>query len=224
MHDIPVQQPLLHDNQMAAHENRRRFDARGIYVANLMSGPGAGKTTLLEQTLGALAGRYRMAVIEGDVQSDADAERIARLDVPVHQINTGGACHLDARQVRDGLDALPLDSLDVLFVENVGNLVCPAEFDLGEHDKVVLLSVPEGDDKPKKYPLMFHVARAMVLNKIDLLPLTDFDRDAAVSDARDLNLDLEVFSVSCRTGEGLEAWTTWLAGRIERVRTRREAG
>ena len=221
MHDVPVHEPLLRDNQAVALENRRVFRDRGIYVCNVMSGPGAGKTSLLERTLAALGARFRMAVIEGDVQSAADAERIARLGVPVHQINTGGACHLDARQVREALRQLPLDDIDALLVENVGNLVCPAEFDLGEQDKVMLLSVAEGHDKPRKYPLMFHVARVLILNKLDLLPMTDFDLDRAVADARDLNFDLEVFSLSCRTGEGLDAWTDWLAARIDRARSRR---
>ena len=220
MHDIPVGTPILQDNQTAALDNRKFFRERGVYVCNVMSGPGAGKTTLLERTLAALAGRYRLAVIEGDIQTSEDADRLARHGVPTHQINTGGACHLDARLVHGALHELDvdLDALDALIIENVGNLVCPAEFDLGEHDKVMLLSVTEGADKPSKYPLMFHEARVLVLNKMDLLPYVDFDVERAVADARGLNLDLEVFPVSCRTGEGLDAWLAWFEGRIERVR------
>ena len=220
MHDITVGAPILQDNQAAALENRRFFGERGIYVCNVMSGPGAGKTTLLERTLEALAGRYRLAVIEGDIQTSADADRLARYGVPTHQINTGGACHLDARLVHDALHHLDvdLDALDALIIENVGNLVCPAEFDLGEHDKIMLLSVTEGHDKPSKYPLMFHEARVLLLNKMDLLPYVDFEVDRAVGDARGLNLDLEVFPLSCRTGVGLDAWLEWLERRIARVR------
>lgn len=225
MHDIVVNTPVLQDNQAAALENRAFFRERGVYVCNVMSGPGAGKTTLLERTVEALAGRYRLAVVEGDIQTSVDAERLARHGVPTHQINTGGACHLDARLVHDALHHLDadLDTLDALIIENVGNLVCPAEFDLGEHDKVMLLSVTEGHDKPRKYPLMFHEARVLVVNKTDLLPYTDFDLDRAVADARALNLDVEVFPLSCRTGEGLAAWLAWFEGRIARVRAGREA-
>ena len=218
MHEISIKADVLADNEHAAHHNREHFAAHGVYVLNLMSGPGAGKTTLLERTIDRLKATYRLGVIEGDVQTRRDADRIARHDVPVVQINTGHACHLDARMIHRNLDAFDLGGLDALLVENVGNLVCPAEFDLGEHDKVMLLSVTEGDDKPAKYPVMFHVARAMIVNKLDLLPHTDFSVDRAVKDARALNLDLEVFPVSARTGDGLDAWIAWLEGRIARVK------
>ncbi len=218
MHDIVVNTPVLQDNQAAAMGNRRLFQERGLYVCNIMSGPGAGKTTLLEQTLEALQGRLRVGIIEGDLQTSADADRLAKLGAPTYQINTGGACHLDARLIHDALHHFDLDMLDALIIENVGNLVCPAEFDLGEHDKIMLLSVTEGDDKPSKYPLMFHEARVLLLNKMDLIDFTNFDADRAIRDARDLNLDLDVFPVSCRTGDGLDAWFSWLTHRIDRVR------
>jgi hydrogenase nickel incorporation protein HypB len=220
MHDVAVDTAILSSNDAVAQHNREHFRAHGIYVANLMSGPGAGKTTLLERTIAALKGRYRIGVIEGDVQGREDADRVARLDVPVVQINTGGACHLDARLVHHELDHFDLDALDLLLIENVGNLVCPAEFDLGEQDKIMVLSVAEGDDKPHKYPVMFHEARVLLLNKIDLLPHVTFDVTRAERDARALNLDLEVFRVSARTGDGLTSWYDWLERRIATQRSR----
>lgn len=221
MHEIGVGTGLLASNDALAQENRDEFIKRGTYVVNLMSGPGAGKTTLLERTIDALSQRYAIGVIEGDVQTREDADRIERHGIPVIQINTGGACHLDARQIQRSLDAFDLDRLDLLVIENVGNLVCPAEFDLGEHDKVMLLSVAEGHDKPRKYPVMFHSARALLLNKIDLLPHVDFDMALAERHSRSLNLDLEVFQVSARTGDGLDAWYGWLASRIDRAKSLR---
>ena len=215
MHDIAIGTDLLADNDEVAGHNRDHFADHRVHVVNLMSAPGAGKTTLLERTLAHLEGRLRVGVIEGDVETREDADRIARHGVPVVQINTGGACHLDARLVHRQLPAFDLDALDLLVIENVGNLVCPAEFDLGEHDRVMLLSVAEGDDKPSKYPVMFHVARALLLTKIDLLPYVDFDPDRATPDARALNHGLEVLPVSARTGEGLEAWCQWLVERVE---------
>ena len=218
MHEIAIKADVLADNEHAAHHNREHFAHHGVYVLNLMSAPGAGKTTLLERTVDALKDRHRIGVIEGDIETSVDADRIARHGVRAVQINTGHACHLDARMIHRNLDAFDLDALDLLIIENVGNLVCPAEFDLGEHDKVMLLSVTEGDDKPQKYPVMFHVARALVVTKIDLLPHVDFDVDRAVRDARRLNLDLEVFRLSARTGEGLDAFAAWLERRIARVK------
>ncbi len=220
MHDISVEADLLASNQATAQENRERFIDASVYVVNLMSAPGAGKTTLLERTVEALKDRYRIGVIEGDVQTQQDADRIARHGVTAVQINTGGACHLDARQIARRMSSFDLAALDLLVIENVGNLVCPAEFDLGEHDKIMVLSVTEGDDKPSKYPVMFHAARALLLNKIDLLEHVDFDVGRAVRDARSLNLDLEVFEVSARARTGLDAWLAWLEGRIARVRRR----
>lgn len=218
MHEIAVAKDLLADNDAAARHNREHFIEHGVYVVNLMSAPGAGKTTLLERTLERLGSKYRIGVIEGDVATSADAERIQRHGVPAIQINTGGECHLDARQIHKELSALQLHELDLLVIENVGNLVCPAEFDLGEHDKVMVLSTTEGHDKPRKYPVMFHRARALLLNKTDLLPFVDFDVRQAERDARALNLDLEIFHVSAKTGEGIEAWTGWLEERIARVK------
>jgi len=213
MTEILVQRDLLDDNAAAAAENRERFRKAGLYVLNLMSGPGSGKTTLLEKTAQRLAGRLRLGVIAGDIETRRDADRIGRHGVPVHQINTGGGCHLDARMISAALDSMDLAALDLVIIENVGNLVCPAEFDLGEADKVMLLSVTEGADKPGKYPLMFHEVRAMILSKVDLLPYVDLDVDAAVADARALNPDLEVLKLSARSGEGLDAWIEWLVRR-----------
>lgn len=218
MSEVEVARDVLSDNDRVAASNRARIRASGAYVVNLMSGPGAGKTTLLERTAERLAGRARLGVIVGDIQTTRDADRIARHGVPVHQINTGEACHLDARMLAPALDALPPEGLDVLVVENVGNLVCPAEFDLGEHDKAVILSVADGADKPAKYPLMFHESRLMVISKVDLLPYVDFDVAAAVADARALNAGLEVVRLSSRTGEGLDAWVDWLLRRAAAVR------
>jgi hydrogenase nickel incorporation protein HypB len=218
MHDIAIGADILAGNNEVATENRGLFHDHGVYVFNLMSSPGAGKTSLLEQTLKRLKDRYRFAVIEGDIQSDDDLQRVLKVGVPGIQINTHGACHLNSVLVHNVLGKLDLDHLDCLVIENVGNLVCPAEFDLGEDDKVAVLSVTEGADKPRKYPVMFHNARALVVNKIDLMPHTDFDLDRAVRDAQRLNLDLPVFPLSCRSGEGLDAWLAWLEARIQRTK------
>ncbi len=214
MKKIGVDTDILASNDAAAQRNRELFGQHGIYVVNLMSGPGAGKTSLLERTIVGLKSRCRIAVIEGDLQTRQDADRIEVHGVPVVQINTGGACHLDARLIHRELQAFDLGNLDLLVIENVGNLVCPAEFDLGEQDKVMVLSVTEGDDKPAKYPVMFHEARAMLLNKIDLLPHVDFDLERAERAARGLNSNLEIFQVSAKTGAGIEAWLEWLAKRV----------
>ena len=183
-----------------------------------MSSPGAGKTSLVEKTILGLRDRFRIGVIEGDIQSTYDADRVAALDTPVVQINTGGGCHLDANMIREALASLDLDAIDLLIVENVGNLVCPAEFQIGEDAKVMILSTPEGADKPLKYPLIFQESSVMLLNKIDLLPHLDFDPEKARQAALALNPDLEIFEVSCRTGQGLDAWFAWLAGRAAAVR------
>jgi hydrogenase nickel incorporation protein HypB len=215
---IQVVTDVLAANDRIADENRALFAAKKIYVINLMSSPGAGKTSLVEKTILALRDRVRIGVIEGDIQSTYDAERVAALDTPVVQINTGGGCHLDANMIREALPKLPLDAIDLLIVENVGNLVCPAEFQIGEDAKVMILSTPEGADKPLKYPLIFRESQVMILNKIDLLPHVDFDREKARRAALVLNPDLEIFEVSCRTGQGLTAWFDWLAGRVAAVR------
>ena len=218
MHEVTVGADLLASNDTTAQHNRQHFIEHGVYVLNIMSAPGAGKTTLLERTVEALKGRYHIGVIEGDVQTSEDADRIRKHGVPAVQINTGSACHLDARMIEKNLRHFDLDQLDILIIENVGNLVCPAEFDLGEHDKVMVLSVTEGHDKPKKYPVMFHVVKAMVLNKIDLLEHVNFDVERAIRDARSLNLDLEVLKLSAKTGVGLDAWYAWLDARIARLK------
>lgn len=210
MTEVSVAQDVLGDNARDAQRNRERFAQAGVYVLNLMSGPGAGKTTLLERTAEALAGRLRVAVIAGDLETRRDADRIGRHGVPVTQINTGGACHIEAHQIARACEAFDLAALDLLIVENVGNMVCPAEFDLGETGRVMVLSCAEGADKPGKYPLMFRESQLLLLNKVDLLPYTDFSVEAAIADARALNPRLEVLQVSARTGAGLEDWYRWL--------------
>ncbi len=222
MEQIQLAEPLLAATDQAAAENRKRFAAHGLYVINLMSGPGAGKTTLLERTLERLAGQLRVAVVVGDIQGRLDADRIARFGLPVRPIETGGACHIDPRQVADALADVDLAALDLLIIENVGNLVCPAEFDLGESERVMLLSVAEGHDKPLKYPLMFRTAQLLLVNKIDLLGLSDFDPAAAERAARELNPRLDVVRLSCRTGEGFDRWIDWLLARVAEKRSRGE--
>ncbi len=217
MSTIRLEEKVLTRNDVRARENRELFRARGIAVLNLVSAPGSGKTSLLERTLGTLAGEMRVAVIEGDVQTDNDARRIARTGVPVHAIQTGGACHLEAGMVAQALSSFDLSALDLLIIENVGNLVCPSAFDLGEGARVALISVTEGDDKPLKYPAMFHTADVMVVNKIDLLPFTDFSVETAVAHARSLNPGLTVLTASCRTGEGLEGWIAWVRAFVRDV-------
>ncbi|MBI5141171.1 MAG: hydrogenase nickel incorporation protein HypB [Nitrospirae bacterium] len=204
---------ILEANDRIAEENRRTLKDAGVLSINLMSAPGAGKTTLLAKTIPVLAGRLRFGVIEGDIQGTYDAEVIAALGVPVIQINTEGACHLDANMISDILPEMPLADIDVLVIENVGNLVCPAEFDVGEEAKVMLLSVTEGHDKPLKYPLMFQKSEALILNKIDLLPHIDVDMEKIRRDALALNPKLKIFEISCRSGEGMDAWITWLQTR-----------
>jgi len=211
---IKVMQDIMAANDMIARENRRIFDQHGVFVVNLMSSPGAGKTTLLERTLAALKDEFAMAVIEGDIQGQLDAERIGRYGVPVLQINTGGECHLDANMIRNALDRLDLAGRELLIIENVGNLVCPAEFKVGEDRKVMILSVPEGDDKPFKYPLMFMKSQAMVVNKIDLLGMVDFDVEKVEQAVLALNPKMAIFRLSCKTGEGVEAWLDWLRGQV----------
>ncbi len=213
---VSVVKNILEANQRIAEENRRKFEESGLMVINLMSSPGAGKTTLLEKTIHLLKEQYQVGVVEGDIQSTYDAERIGRTGAPVVQINTGGACHLDSNMVQEALKNLDLRILDLLFIENVGNLVCPAEFQLGENFKAMILSVAEGDDKPLKYPLMFQESRVLVINKMDLLPFCDCDVNLMEERARKINPSLQVFRVSCRTGEGLEHWIAWLEEEIKK--------
>ncbi len=212
---VKVVTRILEANERIAAENRRIFDEAGVYVINLMSAPGAGKTSLLERTIKELNNKIRIAVIEGDIAGVQDAERIGELGIPVIQINTGGACHLDANMINEVLGELPLKETDLLFVENVGNLVCPAEFNVGEDMKAMILSITEGDDKPLKYPLMFQESSALILNKIDLLPYINVNMEKIKRDAKSLNKSLKVFEVSCKTGEGIPEWADWLVKKVK---------
>jgi len=208
---VKVVTNILEANDRIAAENKKKFEEAGVFVMNVMSGPGAGKTSLLEKTIQELSGKVKIGVIEGDIAGADDAERIDKLGIPVVQINTGGGCHLDANMITDVLEDLPpLKELDLLIIENVGNLVCPAEFKLGEDMKVMLLSVAEGHDKPLKYPLMFQESSALILNKIDLLPYTDADIGKMKKDSLSLNPNLKIFEVSCKTGQGITEWTNWV--------------
>ncbi|MDD5168987.1 MAG: hydrogenase nickel incorporation protein HypB [Syntrophales bacterium] len=215
---ISVVKNVLDANDRIAMGNRTLFDEKGIYVINLMSSPGAGKTSLVEATIEALKDRYRIGVIEGDIQDTYDADRIAALGIPVVQINTGGGCHLDGNMIREALPSLDLGKIDLLIVENVGNLVCPAEFKIGEDVKIMILSTPEGADKPSKYPLMFQEAAVMIINKMDLMPYVSFDLEKAKKDALALNPLLTIIETSCKTREGLHTWTQWLTRQIEASR------
>lgn len=206
---VKVVTKILEANDRIALENRKIFNAAKVFVINLMSGPGAGKTSLLEKTLSAKSS-LKIGVIEGDIAGSDDAERIEKFSVPVVQINTGGACHLDANMINEVVNDLPLNDLDIVFIENVGNLVCPAEFKVGEDMKVMLLSIAEGHDKPLKYPLMFQESSALILNKIDLAPYLDVDINKIKMDALSLNPGLKIFDVSCKTGEGISGWVDWL--------------
>ena len=215
MSKVPLQKKVLSTNDRLAAELREAFERNGILALNLISSPGAGKTSLLERTLESLETNRRVAVLTGDIQTDNDAARLAKAGFPVRQITTEGACHLDARMVQRGLDGWSLEELDLLFIENVGNLVCPASYDLGEASKVVLLSVTEGDDKPLKYPSIFTRADLMVLNKIDLLPYVPFDADKARANARKVNPQIDILEVSCTTGAGLDDWARWFEARLK---------
>ncbi|MBD3222073.1 hydrogenase nickel incorporation protein HypB [bacterium] len=215
---VPVVEKITKANDRLADANRALLRQHGLASLNLMSSPGAGKTTLVEKTVEGLQGRYRLGVVEGDMVTSLDADRAAAAGAVSVQINTGGSCHLDAGMVGDAISELPLEDIDLLLVENVGNLICPAAFDLGADAKVVMASVPEGDDKPFKYPTMYRGVDVLLLNKIDLLPHVSFDVDRFRRGVEALNEDIEILTLSCRTGEGLDAWLDWLAGRIERTR------
>jgi hydrogenase nickel incorporation protein HypB len=212
---ISVVKNILEANDRIAQQNRTLFDEYNLTVVNLMSSPGAGKTSLLEKTIQALKNDISVGVIEGDIQSSQDAERIARMDIPVVQINTGGACHLDGNMIRDTFSEFDMANLDLLVVENVGNLVCPAEFKVGEDFKAMILSVTEGDDKPAKYPLMFHESSVLIINKIDLLPYVDCTVERIREEALKINPHMAIFEVSCKTGEGLDAWYEWLKEKVK---------
>jgi hydrogenase nickel incorporation protein HypB len=210
---VRVEQKVLNENQRIALELRERFAEHGILCLNFVSSPGSGKTTLLEGTLAGFRPGERVAVLTGDLQTENDARRLARYGFPVQQIVTGGVCHLDGKMIERALAAWPLESIDVLLIENVGNLVCPSSYDLGEEAKIVLLSVTEGEDKPLKYPSMFLKSSLLILTKVDLLPYVPFDMEAAKLNARQVNPEIEILEVSCATGKGMDAWRAWLEER-----------
>jgi len=214
---------VLSENDRIAQALRERFAECGTLVLNCISSPGSGKTSLLERTLEGFSAETRVAVVTGDIQTDNDARRLARFGFPVRQITTAGACHLDARMVEKSLEGWDLGKLDLLLIENVGNLVCPTSYDLGEESKIVILSVTEGDDKPLKYPGAFAKSRLMVLNKIDLLPYVPFDMEAARRNARSIHPDIEIIETSCTAGNGLETWRAWLAERMRDAEDARRA-
>ncbi len=213
---VEIVKDILSANEQIAQENRRLFEEKGVFVLNIMAAPGAGKTSLIKRTIESLRDHLRIGVIDGDVASTIDADRIARLGIPAVQINTGGACHLDVNMVRVALPRPSLDETDLLLIENVGNLICPTGFGLGENLKVMIASTPEGDDKPYKYPGMFSVVDVLMLNKVDLLPLLEFDLDYFRRGIEALNPDVAFFPLSCKTGEGAQEWVDWL---VERCRT-----
>jgi len=215
---IPLARRILEANDEAAEELRKRFAEHRLPVVNLMGSPGAGKTSLVEETLRRTSGRLRIGVIEGDIATSLDADRIARFGAPVVQINTGGICHLDARMISEALESLDISALDILLIENVGNLVCPAQFDLGETYRVAVCSLPEGDDKVAKYPEIFSLVDAVVLNKLDLREHLRFDLSLFGRSLRELNPDADLMEVSCSTGDGCEKWIEWLEQRLEQVR------
>ncbi len=210
---ITIERKVLEKNDEIARQNRELFRQHGIFVINMVSSPGAGKTSILEKTLEHLRGRIPLAVIEGDVQTDLDAQRVARYGVPAVQIVTRGGCHLEANLVRDALASMSLKGIRLLIIENVGNLVCPSNYDLGEALKVVVASTTEGDDKPLKYPAMFRNSSVLIINKVDLLPYLNCNLDLLRSNALQINSSLKVFETSCRTGAGIDAWCSWLVER-----------
>lgn len=212
---VSVVKNILQANQRISDLNKKLFDEKNIFVINMMSAPGAGKTTLIEKTIRKLETDFRIGVIEGDIQSTYDAEVIAATGAQVVQINTGGACHLDGNMIRETFDQLDLDAIDLLIVENVGNLVCPAEFNVGEDHKVMLLSLPEGDDKPQKYPLMFHESSVLLINKIDLLPYIEVSPERIREEALKVNPKLRIFEVSGQKDQGLEDWYEWLKTNVK---------
>lgn len=213
--EIRIMKNILDRNSNKAEENRRLLDAKKVMMVNIISSPGAGKTTLLERTCEALVEKYRIGVIEGDVTTDRDAQRLKKYDIPIVLINTEGGCHLDSHSISKAMEHFDLGSLDILFVENVGNLICPSQFDLGETFKIAVVSTTEGDDKPSKYPMIFSEARAAILNKTDLLPYTNFNIESYVSDLRSLNPRIQMFQTSAVRGEGISEWLTWLVSQKE---------
>jgi hydrogenase nickel incorporation protein HypB len=223
MSQVPLERKVLSENDRIAAELRRRFADQGVLCLNLISSPGSGKTTLLERTLEAFPPSTRVAVLTGDIQTENDAARLRRFGFPVRQITTGGTCHLDARMIERALADWRSVSCDLLFIENVGNLVCPASYDLGEAAKVVVLSVTEGEDKPLKYPAIFLKSKLLVLSKIDLLPYVPFDMAAAEHNARVIHPEIDVVKLSCLTGAGLEQWRAWIEERCHELQSLRGA-
>ncbi len=222
MHQVVTNIDILEANEQMADHNRERFKERGVYVVNLMSAPGAGKTSVLEETIRRLKNDYSLGVIEGDLMTTIDADRISALGIPAYQITTGTVCHLDARMIHSALRSYDVDGLDLLFIENVGNLVCPAEFYLGEDLRVMVYSVVEGADKPKKYPTMFHESEVVLLNKIDLAPYSGVNLDDLRRNVLEVSPQTVILPISCRTGEGVEAWIEWLKQRIASSQARRK--
>jgi hydrogenase nickel incorporation protein HypB len=228
IHDVALGINLLHANQEGAEDNRAHFDQWGITCLNVMSSPGAGKTALLEKTLATLSSSLQIAVIEGDMTTELDADRLRQYGVPVIAINTGRSCHLDSRMVSGGIHRLQHDydpnSFDLVLVENVGNLVCPAEFEVGEHAKVALLSITEGEDKPLKYPIMFREADCLLITKTDLSPYLEVDLDRIEANVRQINPDVTIIRVSTKTGEGLDRWFDWVGSTVDHYHQHRHSG
>ena len=212
---VTIERKILEKNDAIASENRKNFSSKNIFVINLVSSPGSGKTSLVERTLSHLKNKTKIAVIEGDVQTDLDAKRIEALNTPVVQIVTNGACHLEANLVRDAFVQLKENNIEILIIENVGNLVCPAGYDLGEDVKVIIASTTEGDDKPLKYPAMFRNSSVLIINKIDLIPFVNCSIDAIKKNALSINPTLKIFEVSCQTGAGIHEWCDWLKNQIK---------
>ena len=212
--EIELNHPILKKNDALAERNRALFAQKKVFVLNILASPGSGKTSTILATIEALRDEFNIAVIEGDIASSVDSERIKAQGIPAVQINTGGACHLESDMIRRAMDVLDLDDLDLVLLENVGNLVCPTDFDLGENAKVMILSVPEGDDKPLKYPGVFQVAQAVILNKVDTMPVFNFNRAAFDESVRQLNPAAPIFPIAATTGEGVEEWAQWLREQI----------
>ena len=212
---LETKERVIEDNDRVAAEVRRKLQEKGVFLVNLMASPGAGKTTTLCRTIRALKDRYKIGVMEADVDSDVDAQSVTEAGAKAIQLHTGGSCHMDADMTDRGLDGLGLDDLDIVFLENVGNLVCPAEFDVGANKRAVILSVPEGDDKPLKYPLMFTVGDVLLINKYDTKEIFDFDLDRLKKNVGELNPEMEICPLSAKTGDGFDAWINWLVDAVE---------
>ncbi len=212
---IPIVEKILSSNEHIAELNRTQFDQENVLALNLMASPGAGKTSLIEHTVKNLASKFKIAVIDGDIATSIDADRAAKAGAIAVQINTGGECHLDAVMLREAMPQIDLSQIDLLIVENVGNLICPASFKLGTHSSVLIASIPEGDDKPYKYPGMYHGVKALVVNKIDLMPYIDFNMEYFRQGVEILNPNLITFPLSCRSGEGIDLWLDWVTAQIE---------